>query len=150
MIGSNESILFDSNILIFAHNIDSLFYRRANKLQEEVNNGVLKGVLTVQNLLEFYSVITNPNIIKHPLSPEHTIREIRKFTASPFEIIFPRGNELNIVDLLIKDNNLIGRKIFDVYLVATMLSNGVKIIYTQNEKDFKIFKEIKVINPFKA
>jgi len=29
-----------------------------------------------------------------------------------------------------------------------MLDNGIKRIYTNNEKDFKKFKEIEVINPF--
>ncbi|MEX0616385.1 MAG: hypothetical protein WD231_01065 [Candidatus Woykebacteria bacterium] len=129
MIGSDETVLFDSNILIFAHNIDSPFYQEANRLQEQVNNGLLKGVIANQNLLEFYSEITNPNIIKTPLSPERTLDEIKKYLDSPFEVVFPSGEELGAVDLLIRDKNLMGRKVFDVYLLATMLANGVYTIY---------------------
>jgi predicted nucleic acid-binding protein len=51
--------------------------------------------------------------------------------------------------LLIKDKKYLGRRIFDAYLAATMLSNGINIIYTANDNDFEIFKEIEVVNPFK-
>jgi predicted nucleic acid-binding protein len=37
--------------------------------------------------------------------------------------------------------------VFDVQLVATMLANGVRRIYTFNMKDFELFPEIHVIEP---
>lgn len=148
MTGFESSILFDTNILIFAHNLDSPFYEEANNLQESVNQGFLKGALAVQNLLEFYSTITNQNAIRNSLAPEYALKEINKYLISPFEIIFPTGNEIRVVNHLLADKQILGRKIFDVYIVATMLANGIRTIYTHNEKDFKIFKEVEVINPF--
>ena len=39
------------------------------------------------------------------------------------------------------------QRIFDAFLVATMLDNEVRTIYTQNVKDFQGYPEIQVINP---
>ena len=39
-------------------------------------------------------------------------------------------------------------KIFDVFLVATMLDNGVRRIYTENIDDFERIDGIEAINPF--
>jgi hypothetical protein len=38
-------------------------------------------------------------------------------------------------------------KIFDLQLVATMLGNGVRKIYTLNRSDFEPFDEIEVLVP---
>ena len=40
--------------------------------------------------------------------------------------------------------------VFDAYLAATALCNGVETIATDNVRDFSKFSEIKVINPFES
>lgn len=150
MIGSDEEFaLFDTNLLVYARDIDSPNYQRAKELQGLVNQGELKAVITPQNLLEFYSTITNKAKNKNADSPKEAIAEVKKYLISPFELITPNGSELEILLNLLKDKRMIGRKIFDAYLVATMLSNGIKTIYTANDRDFVDFPGIKVVNPFK-
>jgi len=39
------------------------------------------------------------------------------------------------------------QEIFDVQLVATMLSNGVKRIFTFNQEHFAKFQEIEAVKP---
>ena len=48
---------------------------------------------------------------------------------------------------LVRRHPVTGRKIFDVQLVATMLGNGVKKIYTFNVTDFEPFADIEVLVP---
>jgi predicted nucleic acid-binding protein len=150
MIGSDDDVvLFDTNILVYARDIESPNYKKAKELQDSVNNGNLIAAITPQNLLEFYSVITNQAKNKKADSSKEAIAEIKKYLLSPFELIVPTGKELGIIAKLLKGRDLIGRRIFDVYLVATMLSNGIRTIYTANERDFEMFGEIKAVNPFK-
>lgn len=47
-----------------------------------------------------------------------------------------------------KKYGLEGDEIFDAYLVATEISNGIRYIITDNEADFKKYKPIAVLNPF--
>ena len=144
-----SKVLFDTNILVYAHNVSSSFHKQARQLHEEVIFGKLGAVVAPQNLLEFYSNITNPNRIERAVSQSKALEEVKNYLASGFKLIFPRGDEMDITLSIIRDRSVLDRQIFDAYLVATMLSNGVNTVYTHNEKDFTIFKEIKVINPFK-
>jgi hypothetical protein len=53
-----------------------------------------------------------------------------------------------LMDLALQyPQHLIGRTIFERQLVATMLANGVKRIYTFTTKDFTPFSELEVIEP---
>ena len=83
-----------------------------------------------------------------PLSAQEANRVIRDYLDSPFQIIYPQKEDINTALYFAQERKIKGRKIFDLYLIATMLSNGVDTIYTANDKDFKIFKEIKAVNPF--
>lgn len=149
MIGSDDVVLFDTNILVYSYDVKSPKHKIAKKLRDDVNEGELKAAIAPQNLLEFYSTMTNAAKNENSVSSKEAVLEIKKFLISPFELIVPLGNELITVLRLIRDKNIISRKIFDVYLVATMLSNGIKTIYTANERDFEMFGEIKAVNPFK-
>jgi predicted nucleic acid-binding protein len=48
---------------------------------------------------------------------------------------------------LIKKYPVNAQDIFDLQIVATMLSNNITRIYTYNEKDFSRYNEIEVLNP---
>ena len=141
-------ILFDSNILVYAHNLDSPFYEQARGLHQKVISGELEAAVAIQNLLEFYSVITNPSIVEAAKPPDEAKNLCLNYITY-FEVIYPKEVALNTTLTLAQHKKVIGRKIFDTFLVATMLANGLDIIYTNNEKHFEIFKEIKAVNPFK-
>ena len=101
-----------------------------------------------QNLLEFYSTITNSRLVSRPQTAQKAHRSCLAYLKSGFKIIYPKENDLQNTLYLAEKESISGRKIFDLYLIATMLSNNVDTIYTANEKDFKDFSEIKAINPF--
>jgi predicted nucleic acid-binding protein len=48
---------------------------------------------------------------------------------------------------LAEKHEVTGADVFDLQLVATMLENGVKRIYTYNRDDFEPFGELEVISP---
>lgn len=148
MIGSSYALL-DTNILVYSH--DKFFPKnvQAKDLVEKALNGEIKAAIAHQNLLEFIAVITDKKRVDEALSMDKTLEEVEKYTNSALEIIVPYKNAMEIVKNLVKDYRKVGQEIFDVYLVATMLSNGLKTIYTANERDFEMFKGIKAVNPFK-
>lgn len=143
------TVLFDSNILVYAHNFRSPFYKRAIKLQEKVVFSKLTAAVAIQNLLEFYSAVTNRKTLSKPLDYISAQKACLTYFTSGFIVIYPKENDFKTALTLAHSKKITGRRVFDVYLVATMLSNGIKTIYTANDRDFKMFKEIKVVNPFK-
>ena len=142
----SEPILFDSNVLVYAHNKDALFHSKAVKLITEVAKGGMFGILTSQNLLEFYSVITDKRRLSNPITPELATELVNQYLYSPFEIIYPDINTNKIMIELLKKNQFKDGQIFDVYLVATMLSSNIKRIVTANVSDFKRFENISVLD----
>lgn len=108
----------------------------------------VKGVVSIQNILEFYSVVTSHKSTPHPLSYLTAIKEIDKLKPPYFEIIYPQIDTLEIVKKLLDQAKIKAEKVYDLYLVATMLSNHIDTIVTVNEKDFLPFHDhIKIINP---
>ena len=61
--------------------------------------------------------------------------------------IYSGAGVLDQVRRLFNQHPVSGVHIFDLFLVATMLENGVTRIYTYNTKDFDIFSEIEILTP---
>lgn len=141
-------ILFDTNILVYVHNRVSPFHKTAYLLETQVLKGKLQAAISTQNILEFYSTVTNPQKINLPLIPQEAGRVIHDYLASPFQIINPHAGDFDRALYFSIERKIKGRRVFDLYLIATMLSNGIDTIYTANDKDFKDFSEIRAVNPF--
>ena len=63
-------------------------------------------------------------------------------------MIYPKEGSYKTVLSWARRYSLAGKaKIFDAYLAATAKDNGVKVIYTQNVKDFKKFASVQAIDP---
>ena len=136
-------MLVDSNILIYSINTRSPKHKQAQRfLKENLKNLVIAH----QNILETLRVLTH-NRFPNPMKLQNALNDISAISNST-RIISPLNNTYYLAIELIKVHRLIGNKIFDAYLVATALSSGITEIATDNVRDFKKFKEIKVINPF--
>lgn len=87
--------------------------------------------------------------IEKPLSMDEVSEEIKKYLDSEhISMIYPTSSTWSLIlDSLLKQHAVSGADIHDLLLIATMLSNGVKKIYTFNTKDFVPFSEIEVLNP---
>ncbi len=142
----SDPLLFDTNILVYAHNQDSPFHDKSLSLVNKVITGKLKGVLAQQNLIEFYSITTDKRRVTKPLTLVKAQQLLEDYLKMPFRIIAPNIETIKILPVLCQKNKIKNGEIFDAYLVATMLSNQIHSIVTVNVKDFKSYDEIKVWN----
>lgn len=142
----SEPILFDSNLLVYIHNQDSLLHSQAVKTITAVMQGDISGVLSDQNLLEFYSVITDRRRLSNPITPDAAATLVNQYLSSPFEIIYPNLNTNKILLSLLKTNKFKDGQVFDAFLVATMLSCNIRQILTANVGDFEKFDSISVLD----
>lgn len=136
-------MLVDSNILVYAINRRSPKNKMA---QIFLKNNIGNLQVAHQNILEALRVLTHPKF-PSPMKIKNALRAIEKVLKA-CRIISPVEKTIYITLLLIKKNKLVSDQIFDTYLVATALSNEITTIATDNIRDFKKFKEIKLINPF--
>lgn len=145
---TSDPILFDSNVLIYNHNISAPLYQQSRNYHEKVLAGEISGIISPQNLTEFLAVVTSYRRMTQPLSGDKALTAIKNYLnpASNFTVIYPNQLTLQIFQDLEKKYKVSSQKIFDVFLVATMLGNNISTLLTANTKDFALFPQIKIID----
>ena len=141
-------ILLDTNILVHAAGSKSPHHARARELRDRAAAGEVEACVAAQVLAEFYAVVTDPHRFQPPLAPAQVQRDLQNYLSSHLWLILPRETTVaHMLDLL-DSRSVRGGKIFDLYLAATMLDNGVRTIYTENVRDSERLEGIEAINPF--
>lgn len=145
MIETSETFLIDSNILIYAFDkADPVKQNKARHLLESCFSGKTSCAVSLQNLSEFYVIITKK--IKNPLPHDEAaiiVRSMIEFNGLK-KLEVSQHSMLRALDLC-KDGST---KYWDVLIAATMLENTIFGIYTENTKYFDKIPGIKTINPF--
>ena len=141
-------ILVDANILVHAHAAQSPFHVVARRLCEQAIDGTIDACLSPQVLCEFFAVTTNERLFQPALTAKQAGQEIAAYWRSEFRKILPKEHTIQRLADLLARHRIARQRVYDTFLVATMLDNDVRSIYTQNVKDFEIYPELQVINPF--
>ena len=142
--------LIDSNILVYAINEDSEYHSESYKIIDLINRGKIQGCIFLQNVLETFAVITDSRKVENPLTPVEAIQIIKDdYIDNPMIVkIVPKLSVIDRILGLFDKYEVKRQEIFDLCLVATMLDNDVKGIYTLDTKYFEKFEflEIKSID----
>ena len=137
---TSDIALLDSNVLIYAHQSLSEFHRSAKALRDKGMDGEIQLCVCPQVLMEFYAVITNPKRVTNPMEPREAVNEVEKyFQAEEIIKIHPREDLLLRIITLSRKYEVKRHEIFDLQIVATMLSNGINRLYTYNHDHFAKF-----------
>ena len=144
---SNDRALVDTNIIVYATDVTSIYHARAKVFLEHMIPSK-KLVVTIQNLTELYALFTNKKKIPRYLTPS----EAQRFLAAimhggDYTVITPTSQTPMRLLSLLKSYPAKGAEVHDVYLAAVMTDHGVSTIYTA---DTSVFKKLKLnaINPF--
>lgn len=143
-----KKILLDTNLLVYAHNRASPHYRQASYILVASTQGPLNGSISYQNILEFYSVMTNPRKVK-PIPPLKDVQEICSdlWHSQRLRKIFPRsGTPIEAIKIA-AEKGLRGPQLYGCFLALTARDNQVDHIWTDNVEDFRHFEFITAENP---
>ncbi len=138
-----DKAIIDSNILVYAFDLsEKEKHLKAKKFLTKMlfEN---KGILSVQNLIEFHATITKK--VKNPVSKEISQQIIKELSDSVEIINYSEKTIINSINFE-KSYKL---HFWDSLLASTMQENNIFLIYTENIKDFKKIPWIKTINPLK-
>lgn len=98
--------------------------------------------------MEFYSTITNPKRVSDPAPAQEAFEEVQKYLASKsIKKIYPPRDAFAKSLKLLEKYQVTRQEVYDLQLVATMLSCGVSRICTFNQNHFRRFTEIEVVEP---
>lgn len=148
MVINFEEGLVDTNILVYAYHRSSEHHLVAKNFLEDLLGRQIP-FLSIQNLIEFYSIVTNHKRVDSPLTQKESKQKLDQIINGGFyRIVSPLKTTPNTLTTLLSKISVTATDIFDLHLAATMIDNGINTIYTA---DTTIFKKagLKAINPLK-
>ncbi len=131
------NILVDSNILVYAYDMNSSFHDRAVAL---LSNPSFKFHIGTKNITEFFAVLSKMK------APFDKIFIFYSDTVRNSTILFPDTTSLLIFERLMQKYQPRGNRVFDMEIVSIAIANGIQEIHTFNVKDFEGVTEITVVS----
>ncbi len=126
-------ILVDTNVLIYAINIDASQHTASRSFLDAVRNKTITGALVPQIILEFYAIVTDRRRTVRPLEPLNAWEQIEALRT----FLPVLGDGMNPIDALKEiAGDIKGHDIFGAYLIAQMRALNISILCTYNKKDF--------------
>lgn len=145
---STPLALLDTNVLVYAIDAEAQHHRASKALLETARDAGGGLCVTPQNLAEFLAIVTDPRRVRQPLTNDEALKAVRGLAALPGLAILPVPVDILERFLGIVERYAMSRqRVFDAYLVATMLGSGVRRIFTFNSTDFASIAEIEVLVP---
>jgi predicted nucleic acid-binding protein len=145
---TSEISLLDTNVLVYAADETSPFHQASRNLRDRGLRGEISLCLFPQIFYEFFAIVTDPRRVQNPRSKEEAVLEIEKYYQADYLLKMYAGPDVMEITLdLLKRYEIRKQEIFDLQLVATMLSNNVTGIFTFNQDHFGKYKEIEVMKP---
>ena len=138
--GTSDKAFVDSNILIYAHDVDAGRKRYVAKVLLRYLWLARTGVLSVQVLHEFYVNVTRK--IRTPLSKVEARRVVGTYMAWCLE---PDSGDVNEA-FRIEDEASIS--FWDALIVATAARSGATRVLSEDLNPGQIISGVTVINPF--
>ena len=143
---SDELSLVDTNILVYAYDeSEGNKHEICKRLIDECWRRKIKYGISIQNLSEFYAVITRK--IEN-LLPMETAKEIIGDIIE-FQNWIIIDYDTHTIPSAIEINIAYGVHYWDALIAATMRENGIFSIYTEDDA-FEDVPWLKVTNPFES
>lgn len=142
-----ENRLLDTNILVYAYDVSEKRRRGiAKALVDEVWDAG-GGVVTLQNLSEFFFAVTRKVQKPVPIVDAKTIVSDILRSSRWVVIDCNAGTVMKAMDIVVETTR---GPFWEALIGACMLEHGIKVIVTENEEDFKNIPGITVVNPFQT
>ena len=136
--------LIDTNILVYAYDASEGNKHKASRILLKIVWEEGGGIVCLQNLMEFFVVITKK--VENPISIRDAKTIIEDILKSKNWKIIDRDTDtlLKAIDIVFEYRI----HLWDALIVACMKENDIVEIVTENKIDFEKIPEIKVAIPF--
>ena len=143
-------VLPDVNVLVHAHRRDSPEHElNRDWLDRHASGDDPIGVPDFV-LSGFIRVVTHPRVYSQPSSVSDALRAAERLRDAPSFVPIAAGvRHWSIFSRLCEQTPATGNLVPDAHIVALMLENGVRTIWT-HDRDYRRFRGIEVSDPFEG
>ena len=140
-------IAVDTNLLIYAHRLESPFQRKAAACIAALANGAGTWAIPWPCLHEFFSVATNPRVFVTPTPTGVAVEAIEAWLAAPtLQLLHETSAHWKLLRGLIQSGHISGPRVHDARIAALCMQHGVRELWSA-DRDFSRFTELNVRNP---
>jgi uncharacterized protein len=142
------SLTLDANVLLYASDASSPRHARAREIVEELASGPELAYLFWPTIMAYLRIATHSAIFDRPLPAREAIENVEALLSRP-NVRAP-GEQPEFwrrYRAVAADAAPTGNLVPDAHLVALMLDNEVRTIWT-HDRDYRRFKGIEVRDPF--
>jgi toxin-antitoxin system PIN domain toxin len=142
-------ILVDANLLVYAANHSAPEHAAAGAWLDERLSGTARVGLPWPSLLAFVRLVTNPAILRHPVTPARAWTQVEEWLAcEPVWTPGPTSRHAVVLGELLRDPRITSRMVPDAHLAALAIEHGLTLCSTDG--DFARFKGVSWENPLSA
>jgi toxin-antitoxin system PIN domain toxin len=138
----------DANVLLYASDETSAYNERARSLLEQIAAGEELAYIFWPTVMAYLRVATHPAVFERPLSPADALGNIDALLTLPH--VRTSGEQERFwasYQGVATDADARGNLVPDAHVVALMVENGVRTIWT-HDRDYRRFSAIEVRDPF--
>lgn len=142
-------VLFDVNVLVYAHRADAPNHAAYRQWLEGIINGPTVYGVSELVLSGFIRVVTHPRIFNPPSTLPEALTFVKQVRDQPHAVLqHPGPRHWEIFTSLCKKTNVKGNLVPDAYLAAIAIESGCEWITT--DQDFSRFPVLKWRHPLSS
>jgi len=143
-------IAVDTNILVYAHRLDSEFHAPAAELVRTLAESFHEWAIAWPSVHEFFAIVTHPRIYRPPTPIPRALAQIEAWLGSPSLVLLGETSKhwQNLRSLIV-EAKIEGAKVHDARIAALCMQHGVRELLS-SDRDFSRFPQIAVRNPLIA
>ena len=142
-------ILVDANLLVYASNTAAPEHSRARSWLDARLNGTPRVGLPWPSLLAFVRLVSNPLVVRDPVSPAEGWRQVERWlTCEPAWIPVAGEGHQRILASFLQVPWMTSRLVPDAHLASLAIEHGLTCCSTDG--DFARFRGLKWENPLAA
>jgi toxin-antitoxin system PIN domain toxin len=139
---------FDANVLLHASDESSEYHAQARRFLDQVASGDELVYLFWPTVMAYLRIATHPAIFEKPLRPPDAITNVDQLLALPHvQAIGEHDRFWDAYRRLSTEADARGNLVSDAHVVALMVENGVRTIWTR-DRDYRRFPSIEARDPF--
>jgi predicted nucleic acid-binding protein len=135
MATAGKDVFVDANILVFTSSSGMLLHRAADDRLNELASAGDRLCINRQVIREFLSTVTRKGVVTPQLTPAQAVSDARAIELR-FRLLEEDDVVQNELYTLIQQHQVVGPKVHDANIVATMLAHRVTHLLTHNVADF--------------
>lgn len=140
-------IALDTNLLVYAHRLDSPFHDAASKTLQTLVKGKARWAIPWPCVHEFVAVVTHPRIYRQPTLLVTALQAMQSLARlSNVQMLAEEEGYLERLEAVATAAKSQGGSIHDARIAALCLHHGILELWTA-DRDFSRFTTLRTFNP---